>query len=101
MYLVLPTFTCSQISLLESKKAPVFRFLVCLISPNILTCHHQPKADVYHLFIQIRTAALRLIVRSWLDVPTFATRRHACHHAKAGCFRVVTSVTPGGEIWDV
>jgi len=28
--------------------------------------------------------SLRLIVRSELDVPTFATRRlHACHHAKA------------------
>jgi len=27
---------------------------------------------------------LRLIVRSWLDVPTFATRcLHACHHARA------------------
>jgi len=27
---------------------------------------------------------LRLIVRSELDVPTFATRRlHACHHARA------------------
>ena len=27
---------------------------------------------------------LRLIVRSGLDVPTFATRRlHACHHARA------------------
>jgi len=27
---------------------------------------------------------LRLIVRSWLDVPTFATRRlHAYHHARA------------------
>ena len=25
------------------------------------------------LFFQVRTAALRLIVRSWLDVPTFAT----------------------------
>jgi len=36
------------------------------------------------LFIQLRTAALRLIVRSWLDVLTFATRRlHACHHATA------------------
>jgi hypothetical protein len=32
------------------------------------------------LFIQLRTAALRLIVRSWLDVPTFATRRL---HARA------------------
>ena len=36
------------------------------------------------LFIQLRTAALRIIARSWLDVPTFATRRlHACHHARA------------------
>jgi len=36
------------------------------------------------LFIQLRTAALRLIVRSWLDVPTFVTRRlHTCHHARA------------------
>jgi len=36
------------------------------------------------LFIQLRTAALRLIVQSWLDVPTFTTRRlHACHHARA------------------
>jgi len=32
------------------------------------------------MFIQLRTAALRLIVRSWLDVPTFATRRP---HARA------------------
>jgi hypothetical protein len=36
------------------------------------------------MFIQLRTAAWRLIVRSWLDVPTFATRRlHARHHARA------------------
>jgi hypothetical protein len=27
------------------------------------------------LFIQLRTAALRLIVRCWLDVPNLATRR--------------------------
>jgi len=27
------------------------------------------------LFIQLRTAALRLIVQSWLDIPTFTTRR--------------------------
>jgi hypothetical protein len=33
---------------------------------------------------QLRTAVLGLIVRSGLDVPTFATRRlHACHHARA------------------
>jgi hypothetical protein len=35
-------------------------------------------------FIQLRTAALRLIVRSWLDFPTLGTRRlHACLHATA------------------
>jgi hypothetical protein len=39
------------------------------------------------LFIQLRSAALRLIVRSWLDVPTFATRHlHACHHTGALSF---------------
>jgi hypothetical protein len=27
------------------------------------------------IIFELRTAALRLIVRSWLDVPTFATRR--------------------------
>jgi len=45
----------------------------------------QQIADaIIYLFIQLRTAALRLIVRSGLDVPTFATRRlHACHHARA------------------
>ena len=38
----------------------------------------------YYYYLQLRTAALRLIVRSWLNVPTFATRRlHACHHARA------------------
>ena len=37
---------------------------------------------VLSLFTQLHTAALRLIVQSWLDVPTLATRRlHACHHA--------------------
>jgi hypothetical protein len=37
------------------------------------------------LFMQLRTAVLlRLIVRSWLEVPTFATRLlHSCHHARA------------------
>jgi len=48
-----------------------------------------PKA--FCLFIQLRTAALRLIVRSWLNVPSFATRRlHACHHARV----------PSGERWN-
>jgi hypothetical protein len=34
-------------------------------------------------YFQLHIAALRLIVRSWLDVPTFATRRlHAWYHAR-------------------
>jgi hypothetical protein len=41
------------------------------------TLHHQESC----LFIQLRTAALRLIVGSGLDVPTFTTRRlHASPH---------------------
>ena len=36
------------------------------------------------LFSSTHCSLLRLIVRSRLDVPTFATRRlHACHHARA------------------
>jgi len=35
-------------------------------------------------FFNYAVQLLRLIVRSGLDVPTFATRRlHACHHARA------------------
>jgi hypothetical protein len=42
------------------------------------------RARLVCLFVQLRTAALMLIGRSGLDVPTFATRRlHACHHARA------------------
>jgi len=51
----------------------------------------QIKLRYVILFKQLRTTALRLIVQSWLDVPTFATRRlHACHHARA----------PGGGRWN-
>ena len=40
--------------------------------------------NYYYYYFQLSTAALRLIVRSWLDVTTFDTRRlHACHHARA------------------
>jgi len=40
--------------------------------------------NIFFLFIQLRTAALRLTMRSWLDVPTFAIRRpHACHPTRA------------------
>ena len=38
--------------------------------------------EYYYFYYALQP--LRLIVRSWLDVPTFATRRlHACHHARA------------------
>ena len=64
------------------------------------------------LFVQLCTAALRLIVRSWLDVPTFTTRRrHTCHHARApsdgrwncgrempGNFAEMTTSTPFGDL---
>jgi hypothetical protein len=43
------------------------------------------------LFLTYALQSLRFIVRSWLDVPTFATRRlHACHHARA----------PSGGTWN-
>ena len=36
------------------------------------------------IFSNYAPQPLRLIVRSWLDVPSFATRRlQACHHARA------------------
>jgi hypothetical protein len=40
----------------------------------------------YYYYFQLRTTALRLtiIVQSWLDVPTFTTRRlQAWHHTRA------------------
>jgi len=47
----------------------------------ILPYYCMRTSDIYFV---CRNAALRLIVQSWLDVPTFATRRlHACHHAGA------------------
>ena len=56
------------------------------------------------LFIQLCTAALRLIVQSWLDVPTFATRRlHAtapsggrwnCERELSGNFAEMTTFMP-------
>ena len=42
-----------------------------------------PSPDL-SLFSTTNCSLLRLIVRSGLDVPTFATRRlHTCHHARA------------------
>jgi len=52
------------------------------------------KQRCYFLFILFSTthySLLRLIVRSGLEVPVFATRRlHACHHTRA----------PGGGRWN-
>jgi len=51
---------------------------ICIVYVRLFVC----------LFVQLHTAALRLIVRSWLDVPTFATRLlHSCHHARASSSR--------------
>ena len=42
------------------------------------------KTNTFYLFSTTHCSHLRLIVRSGLDVPSFATRRlHACHHATA------------------
>jgi len=42
------------------------------------------QSDFYFIYTTTHCSLLRLIVRSGLDVPTFATRRlHACHHARA------------------
>jgi len=56
------------------------------------------------LFVQLRTAALRLIVPSWLDLPTFANRRlHTrapsggrwnCGQEMSGHFAEMMSSTP-------
>jgi len=53
-----------------------------------ITVNISPKTVRYIHFVTIifnyALQPLRLIVRSGLDVPTFATRRlYACHHARA------------------
>jgi len=55
-----------------------------------LYSHQEKKSGTLHEDLSIiiifyyAMQPLRLIVRSWLDVPTFATRLlHACHHARA------------------
>jgi hypothetical protein len=61
--------------------------LYMILKSVLLWCH----VLLLLFFFQLRTAALRFIVRSWLDAPTFATRRlHACHHARA----------PSGRRWN-
>ena len=45
---------------------------------------HQHKITIYLFIFNHAPQPLRLIVRSGLDVPTFATRSlHTCHHARA------------------
>jgi hypothetical protein len=49
-----------------------------------LTTHLHLLSWLFYLFSTTHCSLLKLIVRSGLDVPTFATRRlHACHHARA------------------
>jgi hypothetical protein len=53
---------------------------------------HKPRPCLFRriFFFNYALQPLRLIVRSGLDVPTFATRRlHMCHHARA----------PSGRRW--
>ena len=77
--------------------SPLFEYLSVNSRLHLLACTAQLVfgrsfvfACLYYHF-HLRTAALRLIVRSWLGVPTFATRRlHACRHAR----------TPSGGRWN-
>jgi hypothetical protein len=69
----------------------VWRQFHSLFQTEFCTCEiycflFQLPAKFLFLIIYTTThcSLLRLIVRSGLDVPTFATRRlHACHHARA------------------
>jgi len=55
-------------------------------------CTHPLTPALYvGLFVYTTTQCSLKAMRSWLDVPTFATRRlHSCHHARA----------PGGGRWN-
>jgi hypothetical protein len=59
---------------------------------NVIRGHYLDKVPLQGMFISAmlcyvsttHCSLLRLIVRSWLDIPTFATRcLHECHHARA------------------
>jgi hypothetical protein len=69
-----PCMTCGSHSATGTRRVTELQFSVVTVIPrqsgtSFSTCALQPS---------------RLIVRSGLDVPTFATRRlHACHHASS------------------
>jgi len=53
-------------------------------SPVFSSTVFYPTASLTKGVIIIFNYALQPIVRSWLDVPTFATRSlHVCHYARA------------------
>jgi hypothetical protein len=89
------TFDCSlraglRIVLLVVRYPVDLEWIVCTLKklrsyitfrPTLFLFWDAKSVDYYYYF-QLQT--LRLIVRSGLDVPTFATRRlHACHHVRA------------------
>jgi hypothetical protein len=51
---------------------------------HIVSASHDTLFN-FIIYTTMHSSLLWLIVRSWLDVPTFATTRrlHACHHARA------------------
>jgi len=63
-----------------SSFAVVHNFLVSLANSSFLK-----RGPLYQVLVIIfQCSFLRRIVRSGIEVPTFATRRlHACHHARA------------------
>jgi hypothetical protein len=81
MYFIKITVQCSKIDYLN-----FYLFTDIKISYCGFVSYYTVQFDNWVLlfYFQLRTAALRLVVRSGLDVPTLATKRlHACHHARA------------------
>jgi len=58
-------------------------YVINFLIPFLVRRHRSRQGNFMLCFFTTH-CSLRLIVRSELDVPTFATRRlHACHHARA------------------
>jgi len=94
----------AQVSFYSIPRDKAMRLVLTRISRGLLFYSRQGGRLFFCLFVQQRTAALRLIVRSWLDVSTFATRRlHAraprggrwnCGREMSGNFAEMTTYTP-------
>jgi hypothetical protein len=94
----------AQVSFYSIPRDKPMRLVLTRISRGLLFYSRQGGRLFVCLFVQLCTAGLRLIVRSWLDVSTFATRRlHAraprggrwnCGREMSGNFAEMTTSTP-------